>query len=135
MKTYILFVIALVSVVMMSCSSEEAKIDAKKDAADLSKSIVELIKNAQVSDTTALNTLALKVDSIENTFFQFYGEYKKDENGASLLDSLKYYYSESGKAVVDSVINAKRDSLMGGAPAPAPAPQEAPAPAEPAQKQ
>lgn len=130
MKKYILFVIALVSVVMMSCSSEEAKIDAKKDAADLSKSIVELIKNAQVSDTTALNTLALKVDSIENTFFQFYEEYKKDENGASLLDSLKYYYSESGKAVVDSVINAKRDSLMGGAPAP----QEEPAPAEPAQK-
>ena len=49
MKKYILFVIALVSVVMMSCSSEEAKIDAKKDAADLSKSIVELIKNAHLN--------------------------------------------------------------------------------------
>ena len=117
MKKYILFVIALVSVVMMSCSSEEAKIDAKKDAADLAKSIVAIIDKAEINDTIALNNLALKVDSIENTFYQFYGEYKKDENGANLLDSLQYYYKESGKVKVDSALNAKRANLQGNTPA------------------
>ena len=118
MKKYILFVIALVSVVMMSCSSEEAKIDAKKDAADLAKSIVGIIDKAEINDTITLNNLALKVDSMENTFYQFYGENKKDENGASLLDSLQYYYNETGKVKVDSALNAKRATLQGAAPAP-----------------
>ena len=107
----------MVSVVMMSCSSEEAKIDAKQDAADLAKSIVAIIDKAKVNDTIALNNLALKVDSIENTFYQFYGEYKKDENGANLLDSLQYYYKESGKVKVDSALNAKRANLQGNTPA------------------
>ena len=124
MKKYILFVIALVSVVMMSCSSEEAKIDAKKDAADLAKSIVAIIDKAEINDTIALNNLALKVDSIENTFYQFYGEYKKDENGANLLDSLQCYYKESGKVKVDSAFNAKRANLQGTAPAPQQAEQQ-----------
>ena len=57
------------------------------------------------------------MDSIENTFYQFYGEYKKDENGANLLDSLQYYYKESGKVKVDSALNAKRANLQGNTPA------------------
>ena len=103
---------------MMSCSSKEAKIDAKKDATDLAKSIVNIIDKAEVNDTIALNDLALKVDSMETTFYQFYNEYKKDDNGTSLLDSLQFYYKESGKAKVDSALNAKRANLQGTAPAP-----------------
>ena len=106
---------------MMSCSSKEAKIDAKKDATDMAKSIVNIIDKAEVNDTIALNNLTLKVDSMENTFYQFYGENKKDENGASLLDSLQYYYNETGKVKVDSALNAKRATLQNAA---APAPQE-----------
>ena len=107
MKKYILLVIALVSVAMMSCSSEESKIDAKKDAVDLAKSIVDIIHKTEVKDSVALNSLYLKVDSIENTFYEFYNEYKKDDNGSTLLDSLKFYYNQGGKAKVDSAITAK----------------------------
>lgn len=115
MKKYIVYAIAIMAIAMSACSNEESKIDPKKDATDMAKAIVSVIDKTEVNNPESLVKLQQKVDSIEIAFYQFYGDNKKDENGASLVDSLKYYYKETGKTIVDSAMNVKVKKLQSSA--------------------
>lgn len=130
MKKYIFFVIAALTLMTTACSSGDDKIDAKKDAEDMTKELVGIIEKTDVKDFKALDSLAMKVDSIETMVFQMYSENKKDENGNSLVDSLKLYYNQEGKAKVFKALEAKKESLKKSMKEEPKAPVEPKAPAD-----
>ena len=96
----------------------------------MTKELVGIIEKTDVKDFKALDSLAMKVDSIETMVFQMYSENKKDENGNSLVDSLKHYYNQEGKAKVFKALEAKKESLKKSMKEEPKAPVEPKAPAD-----
>ena len=101
---------AALALSMASCNKGDDKVDAKKDAKDMAKALVDVIDKTEVKDQAGLDSLKQKVDSMEVTFYKFYDLNKKDENGKPITDSLKVYY-EQERAKVDSALTVKQNNL------------------------
>jgi hypothetical protein len=116
MKKFMIFSMAALALSMASCSSGEDKVNAKKDAEDMAKALVDVIDKTEVKNQAGLDSLKQKVDSMEVTFYKFYDLNKKDANGKPLTDSLKIYYNQN-RAKVDSALNAKTAAMQKNTPA------------------
>ena len=120
MKKYFLF--AAMALALMSSCSEKGNPNMKA-AEDLSKVLIKKIDN--IKDVQALDSLKIKVDSIQIIVLSEEGPYgsknsinndfikdNSEDEEAIILDSLKYYYDKLGvKAKIDSAFNAKKQEL------------------------
>ncbi len=107
---------------LMSSCSEKGNPNMKA-AEDLSKVLIKKIDN--IKDVQALDSLKIKVDSIQIIVLSEEGPYgsknsinndfikdNSEDEEAIILDSLKYYYDKLGvKAKIDSAFNAKKQEL------------------------
>jgi len=109
MKKHLL--LALITIMLASCSGNDNKIDPKKDADDMAKALVDIVNRHNVNSQAQLDSLKAEVDSVEATLYKIYAASKYSEQATKSLDSLKHYYNLNGRKNVDNALNKKQQQI------------------------
>ena len=120
MKKFLFFSLTAMALIASSCSGSGSKVDVKKDATQLNKSLVETIDKAKVTTREDYDALKMRLDSMETVFYESYKYKLKADTTNGLRDStvksVRAYFDKSYREKINKALDEKAKSIKEEAP-------------------